>query len=74
MAQRTPRTPRTQRKAFEGVKNSKTGIFASCNPLKIQVGARHGVPLRGFFHTFFAFAVFAAFAPLRETAKGDPTG
>jgi hypothetical protein len=31
------------------VKNSKTGNFALCNPLKIQVGARHGVPLRGFF-------------------------
>ena len=37
---------------LEAVKKSKTGIFIVCNPLKIQVGARHGVPLRRFFHSF----------------------
>jgi hypothetical protein len=38
---------------FEAVKDSKTGNFALCNRLGIQVGARHGVPLRGFCHSFF---------------------
>jgi hypothetical protein len=38
--------------AKEGVKNSKTGNFTLCDRLKIHVGARHGVPLRGFFHSF----------------------
>ena len=37
---------------LESVKNSQTGNFTPCKPLKIRVGARHGVPLRGFFHTF----------------------
>jgi hypothetical protein len=40
--------------AKEAVKNSKTAIFTLCNPLKIEVGARYGVPLRGFFHSFKA--------------------
>jgi hypothetical protein len=38
---------------YEAVKNSRTGDFGLCNPLKIQVGAHHGVPLRGFFHSFY---------------------
>jgi hypothetical protein len=36
----------------EGVKNSRSFDFRSCRRLIIEVGARHGVPLRGLFHTF----------------------
>jgi hypothetical protein len=31
------------------VKSSKAGNFTLCNPLKIQVGAGHGVPDEDFF-------------------------
>jgi len=40
---------------WEGVKNSTARGFGRCNPLGIQVGARHGVPLPGFFHTFWRY-------------------
>jgi hypothetical protein len=40
--------------AFERVKKSEIGDFISCMLLKIQVRARHGVPVRRFFHTFFS--------------------
>ena len=34
------------------MKNSTARDFGGCNPSRNQVGARHGVPLQGFFHTF----------------------
>jgi len=38
--------PLALRKGCEAVKKLKMGDFNPCIPLKIQVGARHGVPLR----------------------------
>jgi hypothetical protein len=66
--------------AQEAVKNSKNGNFTLCNPLKIQVGARHGVPLRGFFHSFCrcgpkdvaAYAAWSQPKPLKLTLMGEP--
>jgi hypothetical protein len=43
------------RKDKEGVKKLPARNFGSSNPLRIHVGARHGVPLQGFFHTLKAF-------------------
>jgi len=44
----------------ETVKNSTARKFGSCNPLRIHVGARHGVPRQGFFHRFSVSGVWAA--------------
>jgi hypothetical protein len=51
---------------LEAVKNPKALGFSCCNPLRIRVGARHGVPLRGFFHSFLrpGLQSFARFAIL----------
>jgi hypothetical protein len=44
--------PSDLRKASEGVKNSTARELGCCNPSRIEVGARHGVPVQRFLHTF----------------------